>query len=91
MHSGLWAFLYLCRSNFRRFVQQSFDRPFLSRQASFNCWGGLDGRVMSAPVVPCEVQAEHGVMVPSLLGMSVRQSGEPADLHSGSQVEPFHP
>jgi len=46
--------------------------------------------MLSAPVVPGEIQPEHGVVIPRFLAVPVRQSREPVQRHSDGQVEPLH-
>ena len=46
---------------------------------------------MSTLNVPREIQAKHRVMISNDLAVCVRRSREPLNLHSGGQVESFHP
>ena len=78
-------------SRLGRFSQQRRQRPSFHRQPGTNSRSRLDSRVEATPIVPSELQAEHRIMIPCLLGVGIRQSREPPNLHTGCQVEPLHP
>lgn len=64
--------------------------PHIRDDSSLDCWRRLNGHVAAAEVIPREVQAKHRVMIASLLAVSVGQSRESAERHSGCEIEPFH-
>jgi len=75
-----------CRSS----RQQPLQRPLFAGDSRLNRWRGLQSHVLSAPVVPSEVQAEHRIVIASLLAETIRQPRKPAKRHAGCQVESFH-
>ena len=85
---GLFVSIPISRC--RRCRQQLLQRPLLRRNPGLDRWRGLDRHVLSAPVVPREIQAEHCIVIASLLAKRIRQPSVPAKSHAGCQIEPLH-
>ncbi len=73
-----------------RLCKQLLQRPCFGRESSGNGWCALDRRMRSAPVVPAEVQRQHGLMVLPFLRVASRQSCHTTVVCADAQITAFH-
>ncbi len=63
------------------------DRPRFFRQSTFDGWRRFDGRVLAAPVVPCEEDILHGYVMFEALAVGVGQASEAAVVHADGEIQ----